>query len=48
MKSSVIPGQKTEKSALAIMAEVPWWAGGNALRQSCLRDGGKIMHLFIG
>ena len=25
MMSSVMPGQNTEDSALAIMAEVPWW-----------------------
>ena len=48
MMSSVIPGQNTENSALVIMAEVPWWAACNAVRQSCLRDGGMIMHLCIG
>ena len=41
--SSVMPGQNTEDSALTIMAEVPWWGVCNAIRQSCLRDGGMTM-----
>ena len=40
--SSVMLGQNMEDSALAIMAEVPWWAACNAVRQSCLRDDDAI------
>ena len=41
--SSVMPGQNMEDSALAIMAEVPWWAACSAARQSDLRDSGITM-----
>ena len=36
--SSVMPGQNTKDSALAIMADVPWWAACNAAKQVGLRD----------
>ena len=41
--SSVMPGQNTEDSALAIMADVPWWAACSAAKQVGLRDGGMMM-----
>ena len=41
--SCVMPGQKTEDSALAIIADVPWWAACSAARQLGLRDDGITM-----
>lgn len=40
--SAAMPGQKMDWLALAIMAEVPWWAEWRAVRQAFLRGGGMI------
>ena len=41
--SCVMPGQRMEDSALAIIVDVPWWAACSAAKQSGLRDGGITM-----
>ena len=40
--SSMMLGQNTKDSALAIMAEVVWWAVCNSVWYSYLRDGDAI------
>ena len=41
--SLVMPGQKMDASAFAVMAEVPWWAACSAERHVGLRDGGMTI-----
>ena len=41
--SFVMPGQKIEASALAVIAEVPWWAACRAERHVGLSEGGMTM-----
>ena len=38
--SALMPGQKMNWPALAVMADVPWWAECRALRHAFLRGGG--------
>jgi len=45
--SLVIPGQKIDCSALAIIADVPWCAACRAERQSFLRDAGMTSLSFL-
>ena len=45
--SLVIPGQKMDVSARAIMDDTPWWAAWRAVRQCGLMDGGiTILSLY--
>ena len=38
-----IPGQKMEDSALAVIADVPWWAACSADKHLDLREGRTTM-----
>ena len=41
--SFVMPGQKIDASAFAVITGVPWWAGCRAERQVGLGEDGMIM-----
>ena len=41
--SEEIPGQKMEDSALAVIADVPWWASCSTDKHLDLREGGTTM-----
>ena len=45
--SFVMPGQKIEASALAVIAEVPWWAACRAERHVGLSEGGMTMRSLL-
>ena len=41
--SFVMPGQKIDASAFAVIADVPWWAACRAERHVGLSEGGMTM-----
>lgn len=41
--SLVMPGQKMELVALAVMPLMPWWAACKASRQVCRRESGTTI-----
>ena len=41
--SRVMPGQKIDDSALAIIADVPWCAAWSDVRHACRREGWMTM-----